>query len=65
MQIGKKQEAIDLIKLTLKTNLKSAKCWRTLGQLHTYDSQFEQASQCFKTSLKMDPVNFFYKSKKS
>ena len=56
MQLGHKAEAVELIKNALKTNLKSAKCWRTLGQLHTYDNQFDQAMQCYKTSLRLEPV---------
>eukprot|EP01091_Cochliopodium_minus_P011745 TRINITY_DN3418_c0_g1_i1.p1 TRINITY_DN3418_c0_g1~~TRINITY_DN3418_c0_g1_i1.p1 ORF type:complete len:828 (+),score=282.26 TRINITY_DN3418_c0_g1_i1:29-2512(+) len=50
----KKKEAYDIIKLALKTNLKNPKLWRTLGQLHSYDGQFEQAVNAFKTSLRME-----------
>ena len=55
MQSGQKQESFDIIKVALKTNLKNARCWRTLGQLHSYENQWEQAAKCFKTSLNIEP----------
>eukprot|EP01132_Coremiostelium_polycephalum_P002779 gene2779-3454_t len=50
--MGKKDEAHEIAKKVLRTNLSSSMAWHTLGFLHKQERNFTEALKCFKNAHK-------------
>lgn len=55
--LGKKQEAYDLVKLGLKYDLKSAVSWHVYGLLYRADHNYPEAIKCYKRALNFNPAS--------
>ena len=54
---GKKEEALDYVKLGLKNNITSYTCWHVFGLIHKSDRNYPEAMKCYINALKRDPKN--------
>ena len=55
--LGKKEEAYDLVKKGIKLNFQSHICWHVYGLIHRGDKNYEEAMKCYKTALRFDSEN--------
>jgi len=54
---GKKDEAIDLVKLGLMNDMRSHVCWHVYGLLHRAGRDYNEAIKAYKQALRIDPEN--------
>ena len=56
-QLGKKEEAYELVKLGLRNDVRSHTCWHVYGLLYRSDSNYKEASKCYLNALRLDDNN--------
>lgn len=54
---GKKVEGLELVKLGLRNDVKSAVCWHVFGLVHRSDANYKEAAKCYLNALKLDADN--------
>jgi tetratricopeptide (TPR) repeat protein len=54
---GKKHDALELIKLGLRNDVRSHVCWHVYGLYHRSEFNFKEASKCYLNALKIDIDN--------
>eukprot|EP00890_Picochlorum_soloecismus_P005872 jgi/Picsp_1/6286/NSC_03636-R1_tetratricopeptide repeat-containing protein len=55
--LNRKEEAYDLVKQGVKSNLRSHVCWHVYGLLYRSDREYDEAIKCYKNSLRMEKDN--------
>ncbi|KAI3712036.1 hypothetical protein L1987_70585 [Smallanthus sonchifolius] len=55
--MDRKQEAYELVRLGLKSDLKSHVCWHVYGLLYRSDREYREAIKCYRNALRIDPDN--------
>ena len=55
--MNKKEEALELVRLGLRLNLKSHICWHVFGLVHRSDQNYTEAIKCYQNALKFDSEN--------
>jgi peptide alpha-N-acetyltransferase len=56
-QLGKKEEAYELVKAGLKNDVRSHICWHVFGLIYKSDNNLKEASKCYLNALRIDPSN--------
>mmetsp|Transcript_2029 Transcript_2029/g.3159 ORF Transcript_2029/g.3159 Transcript_2029/m.3159 type:complete len:899 (+) Transcript_2029:210-2906(+) len=58
-QLGtdRKEEAFELVRRGLKSDLKSHVCWHVYGLLYRADRDYREAIKCYLNALRLDPDN--------
>lgn len=55
--LGKKEEALELVKSGVRNDVKSHVCWHVFGLIHKSDSNYPEAIKCYQNALKIDENN--------
>lgn len=55
--MGKKNEALELVRSGLRNDVKSAVCWHVFGLVHRSDNNYKEAAKCYLNALKIDSDN--------
>jgi peptide alpha-N-acetyltransferase len=55
--MGKKEEAMELVKSGVRNDVRSHVCWHVFGLLHKSDNNFPEAIKCYLNALKIDENN--------
>lgn len=55
--LGRKDEALELIKNGIRNDVKSHICWHVFGLYHRADSNYPEAIKCYLNALKIDINN--------
>jgi N-alpha-acetyltransferase 15/16, NatA auxiliary subunit len=55
--MGRKAEALELVKQGLKCDLKSPVCWHVFGLVHRSDKNYPEAIKCYRNALRIEPEN--------
>jgi tetratricopeptide (TPR) repeat protein len=55
--MGKRDEAVEHVKLGLKHDLRSHLCWHVYGIIHRSDRNYPEAIKCYRNALRIDPDN--------
>ena len=55
--LGKKEEALQNIKLGIRKDLTSHVCWHVFGLYYRNEKNYKETVRCYKTALKYDPGN--------
>jgi peptide alpha-N-acetyltransferase len=55
--IGKKEEAHEIVKRGLTSDIKSHVCWHVFGLLQRSDKKYEEAAKAYKMALRIEPEN--------
>jgi peptide alpha-N-acetyltransferase len=55
--LGKKEEAMQLVKKGVGQNLKSHVCWHVYGLLYRSDEKYDDAIKCYQNAIRLDPEN--------
>lgn len=55
--LGKKEEAMALVKDGVRNGVRSHVCWHVFGLVHRSDSNYPEAIKCFMNALRIDETN--------
>lgn len=55
--LGKKEEALELVKSGVRNDVKSHVCWHVYGLIHKSDNNFPEAIKCYQNALRIDENN--------
>lgn len=55
--MGKKEEALELVKNGVRNDVRSHVCWHVFGLIHKSDNNFPEAIKCYLNALKIDENN--------
>lgn len=55
--LGRREEALQCIKLGIRKDIASHVCWHVFGLYYRAERNYKEAIRCYKTALKYDPQN--------
>lgn len=55
--LGRKEEAYELVKAGVRNDVRSHVCWHVYGLLYRADTNYKEASKCYLNALRIDPGN--------
>jgi N-alpha-acetyltransferase 15/16, NatA auxiliary subunit len=55
--MGKHEEALDIVKKGLTSDLKSHICWHVFGLVQRSDKKYDEAMKAYKMALRIEPEN--------